>query len=171
MKSDLGIPEIFQRDQNTEVSAVVGRWVNGSGESSDIAAISVAAMPSSSGTFMRALQPKPSPAALLLLPAGASEVSRFSCMKLPGVSGVYNYAGPSRGLRCRPCSCCLPPSQKRRHHDCIFSKLNTQPTCTPVYASLPTSRCATQNSGPSGSLLPSRRTLAFPASCRFIPAH
>jgi hypothetical protein len=30
-----------------------------------------------------------------------------------------------------------------------FSELNTQPTCTPVYASLNTSRCATQNSGPS----------------------
>ncbi len=29
----------------------------------------------------------------------------------------------------------------------------------------------TQNSGPSGSLLLSRRTLPFPASCRFIPAH
>jgi hypothetical protein len=28
-----------------------------------------------------------------------------------------------------------------------------------------------QNSGPSGSLLLSRRTLTFPASCRFIPAH
>jgi hypothetical protein len=41
----------------------------------------------------------------------------------------------------------------------------------PVYASPNTSRCATQNSGPSGSLLLSRRTLSFPASCRFIPAH
>jgi hypothetical protein len=61
--------------------------------------------------------------------------------------------------------------QKRQRPDCIFSELNTQPTCTPVYASLNTSRCATQNSGPSGSLLLSRRTLAFPASCRFIPAH
>jgi hypothetical protein len=104
-------------------------------------------------------------------PAGASEVSRFSCMKLPDVSGVYDYAGPSRDSHCRLCSCCLPPSQKRRRPDCIFSKLNTQPACTPVYASPYTSRCPTQNSGPSGSLLLSRRTLAFPASCRFIPAH
>src|ERR1700677_4157674 len=45
----------------------------------------------SSGTCMRVLRPKPSPVPLLL-PAGASEVSRFSCMKLPGVSGVYDYA-------------------------------------------------------------------------------
>src|SRR5258708_12877550 len=51
------------------------------------------------------------------------------------------------------------------------SELNTQPTCTPVYASPNTSRCATRNSGPSGSLLLSRRTLSFPASCPFIPAH
>ena len=61
--------------------------------------------------------------------------------------------------------------QKRQRPDCIFSKLNTQPTCTPVYASPQTSRWATQNSGPSGSLFLSRRTLSFPASCRFIPAH
>ena len=110
-------------------------------------------------------------AVLLLLPAGVSEVSWFSCMKLPGVSGVYGYAGPSRNSRYRPRPCCLPPMQKRQRPDCIFSKLNTQPTCTPVYASLNTSRWAAQNSGPSGSLLLSRRTLAFPASCRFIPAH
>jgi hypothetical protein len=92
-------------------------------------------------------------------------------MKLLGVSGVYDYAGPRRNLRYRSHPCCLPPMQKRRRPDCIFSELNTQPTCTPVYASPNTSRCATQNSGPSGSLLLSRRTLAFPASCRFIPAH
>ena len=81
-------------------------------------------------------------------------------MKLPGVSGVYDYAGPSRNLRYRSRPCCLPPYQKRRRPDCIFSELNTQPTCTPVYASPHTSRCATQNSGPSGSLLLSRRTLS-----------
>ena len=120
---------------------------------------------------MRVVRPKPSPAVLLWLPAGASEVSRFSCMKLPGVSGVYDYAGPGRNLRYRSRPCCLPPMRKRQHPDCIFSELNTQPTCTPVYASSHTSRWATQNSGPSGSLLLSRRTLASPASCRFIPAH
>ncbi|HTF61702.1 MAG TPA: hypothetical protein VK638_03215, partial [Edaphobacter sp.] len=36
------------------------------------------------------------------LAAGVSEVSRFSCMKLPGVSGVYDYAGPNRDSRFRP---------------------------------------------------------------------
>src|SRR6202453_194410 len=121
---------------------------------------------------VRAVRPKPSPAVLMSgLAAGVSEVSRFSCMKLPGESGVYDYAGPDSDSRYRSRPCCLPPMQKRQRPDCIFSELNTQPTCTPVYASPHTSRCATQNSGPSGSLLLSRRTLAFPASCRFIPAH
>jgi hypothetical protein len=74
-------------------------------------------------------------------------------MKLPGVSGVFDYAGPDRNLRYRSRPCCLPRMQKRQLPGCIFSELNTQPTCTPVYASPNTSRCATQNSGPSGSLL------------------
>src|SRR5664280_809168 len=39
------------------------------------------------------------------------------------------------------------------------------------YASQCTSRCITQNSGPSGSLIFPRRTLSFPTSSRFIPAH
>jgi hypothetical protein len=40
---------------------------------------------------MRAVWPEPSPAVLLLTyAAGISEVSRFSCMKFLGVSGVSN---------------------------------------------------------------------------------
>ena len=121
---------------------------------------------------MRAVRPEPSPAVLMPgLTAGISEVSRFSCMKLPGVSGVYDYPGLNRDSRDRPWPYCLPPMRKRRRPDCQSSKLNTQPACTPVYASKYTSRCTRQNSGPSGSLLLSRRTLSFPASCRFIPAH
>ena len=53
----------------------------------------------------------------------------------------------------------------------MFSELNTQPTSSPVYASLRTSRYTAQNSGPSGSLLLSREEFSFSASCRFIPAH
>src|SRR5271163_3594183 len=120
---------------------------------------------------MRALRPKPSPAVLLL-------VGSRRLRGLPAL--VHDASRRVWGLRLRrteqelaisPRPCCLPPMQKRQRPDCIFSKLNTQPTCTPVYASPHTSRCATQNSRPSGSLLLSRRTLAFPASCRFIPAH
>ena len=40
--------------------------------------------------------------------SGTSEVSRFSCMEFPDVHGVYDYAGPTRDLRLRPCSRRLP---------------------------------------------------------------
>src|SRR5215472_12085298 len=51
-----------------------------------------------------------------------------------------------------------------------FRSSIAQPACAPVYASPSTSRQAMQNSGPSGSLLLSRKTLSFSTSCRFIPA-
>jgi len=58
---------------------------------------------------MRAVRPWPSPAVLLqYFAAGAFEVSRFSCMKFLGVSGVSDYAGLSSGSRLRPRPCCLP---------------------------------------------------------------
>ncbi len=121
---------------------------------------------------MRAVRPGPSPAVLWsAATAEASEVSRFSCMKCLGVSGVYDYAGLNRDSRLRLCPCCLPLDQQRRHPDLVFSKLDTQPTYSPVYASSYTSRCTTQNSGPSGSLLLPRKNFPFSASCRFIPAH
>jgi hypothetical protein len=53
----------------------------------------------------------------------------------------------------------------------VLGRARNLMVATPVYASPCTSRCTTQNSGPSGSLLLSRRTLAFPASCRFNPTH
>ena len=125
----------------------------------------------SSATCMRTLRPEPSPA--VLPPVGSRRLRGLPVL-------VHEASRRVWGLRLRRTgqelaislpSISLPPYQKRQHPDCIFSELNTQPTCTPVYASPHTSRCATQNSGPSGSLLLSRRTLAFPASCRFIPAH
>jgi hypothetical protein len=58
---------------------------------------------------MRAVRPKPSPAVLrLIFTAGIPEVSRFSCMKFLGVTGVFDYAGLSRNSRNRSCSCGLP---------------------------------------------------------------
>src|SRR5271167_5138694 len=126
----------------------------------------------SSQTYMRAVWPKPSPAVLqLTFAAGVCEVSRFSCMKFLGVSGVFDYARPSGNSRYRSHSCCLPPLQERRRLDCIFSELNTHPTYSPVYASSCTSRCPTQNSRPSGSLVLSREASSASASCRFSPAH
>ncbi len=63
----------------------------------------------SSGTYMRAVWPEPSPAGLrLTFSAGTSEASRFSCMKFLGVSGVFDYAGLNKDSRYRFCSCCLP---------------------------------------------------------------
>jgi hypothetical protein len=54
----------------------------------------------SSGTYPRAVWPKPSPAVLqLTFSAGISEVSRFSCMKFLGVPGVFDYAGPNKDSR------------------------------------------------------------------------
>ena len=54
----------------------------------------------SSETYPRAVRPEPSPADLLPdWAAGVSEVSRFSCMKFPGMSGVFDYAGLSRNSR------------------------------------------------------------------------
>ena len=78
---------------------------------------------------MRAVRPSPFPADRpRYTAAGASEVSRFSCRKCLGVSGVYDYAGLPRDSRWRPCACCLPLVRRRRHPDCNFSKLHTQPT-------------------------------------------
>jgi len=54
----------------------------------------------------------------------------------------------------------------------LFRSSITQPTDTPVYASTGASRRPPQDSGPRWirSLL-SCRTLSFPTTCRFIPAH
>jgi len=65
----------------------------------------------------------------------------------------------------------VPPKLGRRHPDCEFSELHTQPTYSPVYTSRHASRHTAQNSRPSGSLLLSREDLSSSASCRFIPAH
>src|SRR5260370_410111 len=100
---------------------------------------------------------------------GAPEVSRFSCMLFLSVRGFSDYAGPTSHSRLAWLSCCLPPLGKESASCSIgFSKLNTQPTYTPVYASRYISRCTTQNSGPSGSLLLPRRTLASPTTCRLL---
>jgi len=40
--------------------------------------------------------------------SGISEVSRFSCLELLDVHGVYDYAGPIRNSRYRSGPYCLP---------------------------------------------------------------
>src|SRR3982074_3442790 len=105
---------------------------------------------------MRAFRRKPSPAVLLLvgsrrlrgLPVLVHEASR----RVWGLRLRRTHQGLAISLP----PCCPPQMQKGRRPDCPFSELNTQPACTPVYASPNTSRYPTQNSGPSGSLLLSR---------------
>src|SRR5262249_28016447 len=63
------------------------------------------------------------------------------------------------------------PARQRRRPDFRFSKLDTQPIFSPVYASLDISQRPVQNSGPSGLLLLSREALSSPLPCRFSPAH
>jgi hypothetical protein len=83
----------------------------------------------SSETYVWAVRLSPSPADLLPgLTAGVSEVSRFSCMKFIGVSGVFDYAGPNRDSRYRLCPCCQPRIFKRLASGMIFSELDTHPT-------------------------------------------
>ena len=122
---------------------------------------------------MRVLWPKPSPAVLSPgLAAGVSEVSRFSCMEFLGVLWGLRLRRTEPGARSiAAVHVAFRTLQLRRRPDCIFSELNTQPTYSPVYASLCTSRYPTQNSGPSGSLILSRRDSSSPASYRFSPAH
>src|SRR5499427_1862398 len=98
------------------------------------------------------------------LPVLVHEVSRraVGSSTTPGQTGTRAIA---------PVYVAFRALQGRRRPDCIFSELNTHPAYSPVYASPCTSRCSTQNSGPSGSLLLSRKKFSFSASCRFSPAH
>src|SRR5215472_2176158 len=126
-----------------------------------------------SQTYMRAVWPKPSPADLLSgSTAGVSEVSRFSCMKFLGVLWGLRLRRAKQELALSPLSM-LPSAHYKDVGARIasFSELNTHPTYSPVYASPCTSRCPAQNSGPSRSLVLSRKNFAFSASCRFSPAH
>src|SRR5664280_1641971 len=96
----------------------------------------------SSETYTRAVWPEPSPAVLrLTFAAGISEVSRFSCMKFLGVLWGLRLRRTEPGTRSiAPVHVAFRTYQLHRRPDCIFSELNTQPTYSPVYASLCTSR-------------------------------
>jgi hypothetical protein len=84
--------------------------------------------------------------------AGVSEVSRFSCMKFLGVSGVFDYAGLSRCSRYRACSCCLPHITRASASGLSVYGAEYPPRLSSVYASLSTSRYPAQDSRPSGSV-------------------
>jgi len=90
---------------------------------------------------MRAVRPKPSPAGLRPgWAAGVSEVSRFSCLKLLGVSGVFDYAGLSGNSRYRSRSCCLPRITKTSASGLHLFGAEYPPHLSSIYASLGPSR-------------------------------
>ena len=125
----------------------------------------------SSPPFMPVARLSPSPAGLPLLLAANDEVSRFSCMQFLSVPGVCDYVGSLAVSRWRLLACGLPLLTTGSASQMSFSKLNTQPTDASVHASMAASRPPPQDSRPGGSLLLSCRTLSFPTTCRFIPAH
>ena len=95
----------------------------------------------SSQTYMRAVWPKPSPAVLrLTFAAGVCEVSRFSCLKFLGVSGVFDYAGPNVDSRYRLRSCCLPRITRTSASGLHLFGAEYPPRLSSVYASLCPSR-------------------------------
>ena len=126
----------------------------------------------SSQTYMRAVWPKPSPAVLrLTFAAGIFEVSRFSCMKYLGVSGVFDYAGLSRNSHYRPCPCCLPRIYTASASG-LYLFAAQLPTPPILYLRFTASlTVAAQDSRPSGSLLLPRKALSSSTTCRFNPAH
>ncbi len=126
----------------------------------------------SSPTYMRAVWPKPSPAVLrLTFAAGVCEVSRFSCMKFLGVSGVFDYAGLSRDSRYRSRSCCLPRITKTSASGLHLFEARSPTPPIPCLRFAGSLAVAAQDSAPGGSLLLSCKTLSFSTSCRFSPAH
>ena len=126
----------------------------------------------SSETYIRAVRPKPSPADLQSVgTAGVFEVSRFSCMKFLGVPGVFDYAGLNRKLAL-PLLLMLPTAHFKDGGVRIVSFRSWIPTspspCLRLAESLAVSA---QDSGPSRSLVFTRKALSSSTSCRFIPAH
>ena len=77
----------------------------------------------------------------------APEVSRFSCILLRGVPGVFDYAGSGVGSRVSAARRCgLPTDRTGSAPGSMFSQLNTLPTGASVYASPAASRRPTQDS-------------------------
>src|SRR6266542_2073685 len=126
----------------------------------------------SSEMCMRAVRPEPSPAGLRqTVTTGIPEVSRFSCMKFLGVSGVFDYAGLSKNSRYRPCSCCLPHIYTASASG-LYLFVAQSPTPPILYLRFTASlTVAVQDSRPSGSLVLSRKALSSSTFMPVYPAH
>jgi len=123
----------------------------------------------SSETYIRAVRPKPSPVGLLTAPAstrspGSRAVSIEACLGLRLRRTVRELALPLPSV--------LPSAQSDSVGVLIAVFRSSYPAhlFPSFYASRHASRHTAQNSGPSGSLLPSREEFSSSASCRFIPA-
>jgi len=130
----------------------------------------------SSPPCMPGVRLSPFPAGLPVLLAANDEVSFLDNDVLVHVVSQRAWGLRLRGISARTrefsalAGVAFPFCPQGRHPVLSFSKLDTQPTDTFVYASTAASRRPPQNSRPGGSLLLSCRTLAFPTTCRFIPA-
>src|SRR5450755_167227 len=126
----------------------------------------------SSETCMRAVWPEPSPADLRPdWAAGVSEVSRFSCMKFLGVQWGLRPRQTEQKLALSLLSM-LPSAHIYRvgvRVVCFRGSMATPPILYLRFAG--SLAVSAQDSGPSGSLLLSRKALSSSTSCRFIPAH
>jgi hypothetical protein len=92
-------------------------------------------------------------------------------MKFLGVTGVFDYAELNRRLALALLFM-LPTAHFNDGGVRIASFRSWIPTPPCLWLRFVGSlKVATQDSRPSGSLLLTRETLSFPASCRFIPAH
>ncbi len=81
---------------------------------------------------------------------GDCRISRFSRKLFPCLPGVSDHAGYQRPLPFRYVGCCLPPASTRSaSRTKPFSRLNTQPTLSPVNASPNGLLHSTHDSGPS----------------------
>ena len=90
---------------------------------------------------MRAVRPMPSPAVLLSgWTAGVAEVSRFSCMKFIGVSGVCDYAGLKQELALTLLLMLPTANVKDGGVRNDLYEAEYPPRLAPVYASLSPSR-------------------------------
>jgi hypothetical protein len=105
--------------------------------------------------------------------SGTTEVSRFSCMKFLSVRGVSDYAGPSFGSRSRAIAgVAFLCSNGVGVPEVDFRSSIPGPPMPLSTLHVPPRGDPRKTRGQDGiRFLLSCRTLSFPTSCRFIPAH
>ena len=96
-----------------------------------------------------------------------SRTGRFLCVR-----GVFDYAGSRGGLALCPCSFCLPLLATRSASRLRFFEAPYPSPPMPLFTLRTPPRDDTRKSrAQDGLLFSSCKTLSFPTTCRFIPAH